>query len=118
VDGAVKRLWGVALLVAGCPRPMDPEQPCVEIATAIGARTQECTGDGELGVARIDAVLQGYECLDRADAESFDGYAGEQAFGCALVLRNLACELVLEDGDDLDAWLSRSASCANALERR
>jgi len=103
-------------LLVGCPRPLDPEQPCEEIAYAIGARTEECTGDGELGEARVQALLDTYECLDRAEvAEGQSESGGDDAFACALVLRDVACELVAEAGDDLDAWLSFSPSCRLAL---
>ena len=85
------------VLLVGCPRPLDPEQPCEEIAYAIGARTEECTGDGELGEARVQALLDGYECLDRAEVpEGQSESGGDDAFACALVLRDVACELVAE----------------------
>ena len=62
--------------------------------------------------ARVQAVLDRYECLDRAEVE--DGLSvsgGDDAFACALVIRDVACELAVEAGDDLDAWLAFSPSC-------
>ncbi len=108
--------WLPLLGLAACPRPMDPEQPCEEVAYAIGARSEECTGDGELGETRVQALLDGYTCLDRAEEDPVTGvFGGDDGFACALVLRDVACELVEEAGDDLEVWLSFSPNCAGAL---
>jgi hypothetical protein len=105
------------LLLAGCPRPLDPQNGCAEVATAIGARTEECTGDSELGVERIERMEGEYDCLP-VEMDGSERYMGEDAYACAIVMRNVACELVEQDGDDLDAWLLRSPSCALALVAR
>jgi hypothetical protein len=104
------------LLLGACPRPLDPEQPCEEIAYAIGARTEECTGDGELGEVRIEAFRDGYVCVDTAEPGVDGGpMGGDDGFACALVLRNVACEIAVDAGDDLAAWLRASPSCALAV---
>lgn len=109
------RAIALLLLCAGCPRPLDDDHACTEIGTAIGARTQDCTGDAELGEARIEAFEAQAVCLIN-DTGGTQGVLGDDAYACALILRNLACELVERDGDDLDAWLAHATSCRLAVE--
>ncbi len=99
------------LLLAGCLERLElpPETACIEAGYAIGARTEECTGDSELGAERIEQYEADYTCVNP------DLIAPEYELGlfeCGLVMRNLACELVTEYGDDLDLWLRSSDACA------
>lgn len=105
----------LGLLLAGCPHDLPDDQACLEVGTAIGARTEACTGDPELGVARIEAFEAAYACSlpELATPEQ-----ERDLFECALVVRNLACELVEAYGDDLDAWLQSNGTCGVILEPR
>lgn len=98
------------LLALGCleSRTLPQETACIEAGYAIGARTEECTGDSELGAARIERFEADYECVNPTLE-----YPEEELlyFECGLVIRNLACELVVEYGDDLDRWLRSSDAC-------
>lgn len=96
------------LLAAGCATAVPEDQPCVEASTAIGARTAACTGDQTLGTERIEAFDARYVC----DPPTLS--SPEQArdlYSCALSVRALACELVVDYGDDFDAWLDASPTC-------
>ena len=98
---------------AGCAHALPEEQPCIEVSTAIGARTEQCTGDTELALQRMDAFEADYTC-DLPDEIPEENE--RDLYECALVVRNIACELALEYGDDLDAWLSSSPTCGALLE--
>lgn len=105
----MSRLIPVFFLV-GCLERLElpPETACIEAGYAIGARTEECTGDSELGAARIEAFEAEYDCVNPTLANPSDEVG---LFECGLVMRNLACELVTEYGDDLDQWLRSSDAC-------
>ncbi len=101
------------VLVAGCASDAPPEQPCLEAGAAIGARTAECTGDSLLGEARIEQFEAETTCV----VPSLNSPEQERdLYACALLLRHLACELVLDYGDDFDAWLSTSPACRLVVE--
>jgi hypothetical protein len=95
-----------AVLLAACSKDVDPEHACVEAGIAIGARTEECTGDAALGEARVETFEATVTCTV---PELADPVQEADLYECALVLRNLACELVDEYGDDLAAWLQTSS---------
>lgn len=103
------------LALIGCAHELPPEQPCLEVGYAIAARTEECTGDVDLAVSREEAFDAAYACtpppLDAPEQEN-------HLYTCALTVRNLACELALEHGDDLDAWLASSPVCRTILVPR
>lgn len=103
-----------AVLIA-CAHALPEEQPCIEVETALGARTEQCTGDIDLGMARMEVFEETYTCTIPEDTTS---ESSRDLYECALVVRNIACELALEYGDDLDAWLSSSPVCALLLETR
>lgn len=42
--------------------------------------------------------------------------APQDVYACPLALRNLSCALVLDYGDDLDAWLAVSDMCLYLTE--
>jgi hypothetical protein len=105
----------VALLAAGCAHGLPEEQPCLEAGYAIGARSEACGVDAAVAVERIERLEAEYACTIPA------GLTIEQEnplYECALVTRNLACELVVEYGDDLDRWLGSSSACPAILEPR
>lgn len=106
----------VLLLAAtGCyeSHALPPEAVCEEAGFAIAARTEECTGDSELGADRQEAFDAAYTCvLPPLNAPEDE----QDLYECGLVLRNLACELVLEYGDDLDRWLQSSDACLAITE--
>jgi hypothetical protein len=104
-------LWSLV----GCAHALPEEQPCLEVGTALGSRTEQCTGDQDLALARIEAFEEAYAC------ELPEGIPAEHQadlYECALIVRNLACELVLEYGDDLDLWLQSSPTCGLILVSR
>jgi len=105
--------WFVVVGAVGCAHRLPDDQVCLEVGWAIGARTSQCEGDPGLGVARTELFEQSYVCALPELAfpeEELDLYA------CALTVRNLACELVLQYGDDLDAWLASTPACAAILD--
>lgn len=106
--------WLAVLAAAGCAEDVGPEQACEEVGIAIGARAEECTGDVELAVALVEAFQAEAECVAPAP-----GSATEEVdlYACALVLRNLACELSAEYGADLSRWLETSSCPAVARLR-
>lgn len=101
------------LLLVGCAHDLPDEQACLEVGWAIAARTSECEGDAELGAERFEAFEAAYTCQASSDPAVDLELA---LYECPLVLRNLACELVVTYGDDLTAWLSSSPACAALLE--
>jgi hypothetical protein len=100
---------------AGCAHPLDDDQPCLEVGYAIASRTAECEDSDEAGVARFDLFESRYTC-DLARVRASENDVG--LYECAFVLRNLACELVVDYGDDLDRWMASSPACAAILEPR
>jgi hypothetical protein len=103
------------LPLVACAHALPEEQPCLEVATALGSRTEECTGDRALALQRLSAFEEAYACELPQDLppEYVSGL-----YECALIVRNLACELALEYGDDLEAWLDSSPTCAMILVPR
>lgn len=105
-------------LVASCATTIEPDAFCKEVGYAIAGRTQECTGDTELSEARYLLFEETYTCVevDPNDTATEDGVKPEDLFACPLAIRNLACELVDQYGDDLDAWLATSPMCELLVE--
>jgi hypothetical protein len=107
----VKRLVPIALVA--CAHELPAEQACLEVGYAIASRTEACTGDVDVAVARQEAFTAAYACdlppLASPEQEN-------HLYTCALTVRNLACELALEHGDDLDAWLASSPVCDRILD--
>lgn len=108
------------LVLAGCSpiEPMPPDQPCREAGYAIASRTLSCTGDAKLSQDRYDSFRKDFTCIEWETTDPrFDvDFGPEDLFGCAFVLSNLPCELVDQYGDDLDAWLAATDSCALVVE--
>jgi hypothetical protein len=105
----------MVLLVGGCAHALPEEQPCLEVGTALGARTEQCTGDRELALQRLEAFEEAYDC-DLPEGPAFE--VQSPLYECALVVRHLACELAVEYGDDLEAWLDSSPTCGMILVPR
>ena len=105
-------------LLLGCASTMEADDFCQEIGYAIAGRTQECTGDGEVAEARYAAFEEAYTCVevDPSDTAGIDGVKPEDLFACPLAIRHLACELVVQYGDDVDQWLTASPTCALLVE--
>lgn len=108
------------LWLAACATTMEADDFCQEVGYAIAARTQECTGDGDLAEARYEAFEAAYTCVevDPDDTAGPDGVRPEDLFACPLAIRNVACELADTWDDDLDAWLDASPMCALLVEER
>ena len=105
-------LW----LVAGCPHVIDDQNPCDEAGFSIAARADQCTGDAAIGEALYEAFLNETTCIvGDIDETSPLSYDPVLAYDCALVTRNLACELAIEYGDDLSLWLKTSPVCDEIL---
>lgn len=106
------------LVFSACATTMEPDDFCQEVGYAIAGRTQDCTGDGELAEARYAAFEENYTCVevDPSDTAGVSGVRPEDLFACPLAIRNLACELVESHGDNLDAWLATSPTCALLVE--
>jgi hypothetical protein len=96
-----------------CDQSVDPEQPCLEVGYAIGARTEACEGDPALGQERVEAFESAYVC---ALPELAIPEEERDLYRCALIVRHLACELVLDYGDDFELWLASSPDCATILD--
>ena len=105
--------WFVVLGVAGCAHDLPDDQVCLEVGWAIAARTEQCEGDPELGAARAELFESSYVCA--VPQLSFPEEE-KDLYTCALVVRNLACELAIAYGDNLEAWLSSSPACAVILD--
>lgn len=105
----------VGVAAAACAHDLPPEQACIEVGYALAARTEDCTGDADLGVSRQEAFEVEYVCsLPELLAPEYE----RDLFNCALVVRNLACELAVDYGDDLALWLDSSPVCALILDPR
>ncbi len=103
--------------LTACARDLPDDQACTEVGYSIAARAEQCTGDAALGESLYEAYEAQTTCaLDAIPADS--PLANDQllTYECALVTRNLACELASEYGDDLAAWLGSSPSCGVILE--
>ena len=98
--------------------PMPPDQPCLEAGYAIASRTLECTGNAKLSQDRYDAFRKEFTCIewDVTDPRLGLDFGAQDLFGCAFVLSNLPCELVDEKGDDIEAWLLSTDTCALVVE--
>jgi hypothetical protein len=98
--------------------PMPPDQPCREAGYAIASRTLTCTGNAELSQSRYDTFRKQYTCIEweTTDPRFTSEFGPEDLFGCAYVLSNLPCELVDQYGNNLDAWLTTTDSCALVVE--
>lgn len=106
------------LALAGCPKDLPEDQPCREAAFAIAGRAEQCTGDAELAESLYTAVDEDFRCrIDDFPIRDAEGDPGPAAYECALVTRNVACELAVAWADDVDAWLSASPVCTALLVR-
>jgi hypothetical protein len=96
-------------------KPMPDDLPCREAGYAIAARTAECTGDAALGQARYEDYRARYSCIlweaDDPALKDSSNPGPEDLFSCAFTLRNIACEVALDLGDDIDGWLSLDPGC-------
>ena len=99
------------LIAAGCAEShaLGPEAPCEEAGYAIASRAEECSGDAEYAAGLQAQFAEAYTCVE---PQLPDPLQERDLFECALVLRNIACELANEYGDDLNAWLQSSPVCA------
>lgn len=113
-------LWWLACSSLG---EVDGEAPCREVGYSIAWRTFACTNDADLANARYEQFTSQYECIEvgfpEVDAENqylLDAQDNPANwFHCAFVVGELACELVDDYGDDLDAWLESSDSCGRVV---
>lgn len=105
-------------LLFSCATTIEPDDFCQEVGYAIAGRTQECTGDSDLAEARYAAFEEAYTCVevDPSDTAGPGGVRPEDLYACPLAIRNLACELTEDYGDDLDRWLGASPMCALLVE--
>ncbi len=107
----MRRALAAAWLL-GCGADLPPEHACVEAGTAMGARTEECTGDTELALSLVEAFDARVTCTIPPLP---DPAREADLYECALVLRNLPCEVVVAYGEDLSLWLATS-SCPTITE--
>lgn len=106
-----------AVAAVACAHDLPAEQPCTEVGFAIAARYEQCTGDTDGALALYEAFEADVTCLaDTFPLRGPDGEPDPVAYECALVTRNLACELVEQYGQDLSLWLSSSPVCGALLE--
>jgi len=98
--------------------PMPPDQPCREAGYAIANRTLTCSGNADLAQKRYDTFEKDYTCIEwkTTDPRFNHEFGPEDLFGCAYVLSNLPCELVDQYGNDIEAWLMTTDSCALVVE--
>jgi hypothetical protein len=87
------------------------DSPCLEAGYAISRRTLDCEGDPNLANARFEQFRREYDCREIDWQELPDDVFGGDLFHCAMSMGELACELVLDYGDDLESWLSSSNAC-------
>lgn len=119
--------------LAGCAslHPMPEDQACLDAGYAISRRTLECTDDPELANARFELFVRDYRCKPLPEYEKDTGIATiylrpvdtglvgvspADFFHCAFAISQLACELVVEYGDDLYRYLEASEACAYVVE--
>ncbi len=100
---------------AGCAHQLPSDQACLEVGYAIGSRSEACGLDQKLATERIATFEERYACTIPEDVTLEEE---SPLYECALVTRNLACELVVEYGDDFDRWLASSSACPVILEPR
>ena len=98
-----------------CATAIEADDLCQEVGYAIASRTQTCTGDADAAEARYTRFEEDYTCVE-VDPSDTGGVRAEDLYACPLAIRNLACELVDDYGDDLDAWLGASPVCALLVE--
>lgn len=108
------------LLLLGCATRLDNDDICQEVGYAIAGRTEACTGDSDLAESRYTSFEENYSCVDvdPSDSAGVGGVRPEDLFACPLAIRNLACELVEDYDDDLEAWMRASPVCALLVEER
>ena len=103
-------------------QPMPPDLPCREAGYAIAARTDACTGDSQAAQDRYDAFRRQYRCIEweADDPVLLDDATpnAEDLFSCAFTIRNTACEIVDELGDDIDLWMDLDPGCSWVAERK
>ena len=107
------RVLVVAMTVgafSACAFPeMPPDQACLEAGYAIASRTVECTGDAALANERYDALFEAHTCaLTELPRRTEDA---AKHFTCAAAMNDATCADVIDNGDDLDWWLSLDTSC-------
>ena len=107
-------MW--AVVAVGCARAVDDEQPCDEARVAMAARLEACTGDPERALELLEAA-EAAECA-WPDAPAFDTGGTAVLTGvyeCAFAARHLPCELAVDYGTDVSAWLTVAPVCAALL---
>lgn len=114
------RWLGPSALLAGCGVAELPvEQPCVEVGYAIAARYEQCTGDAVGAIELFEEFQARAECrVEDFPLRDEHGEPSPVAYECALVTRNLACELAESYAEDLSAWLGSSPVCDELLVLR
>jgi len=100
------------LVLMGCAEELPADHPCDEIAFALAARTEDCTGNTTRAVALAEDFESQWECLLEDPAvEKQLAPAGVDLYDCAFAVRNLACELVEVYDADLSMWMTSSETC-------
>lgn len=103
-------VWGAlvfALAACATTYDMDAAEPCRQAGYSIAARTQACTGDGDLANARYEKFAETYRCLVKS--------ARVPDFQCAVDVNATDCAKAVQYGDNLDLWLASSGSCSLVL---
>jgi len=99
----------VAAASGGCSGVADlsNDEPCKNVGYSIASRTLDCTSDPVRANARYESFRGSTTCIVTQ--------ASEVDFECAISVNEATCEDVAMYADDIDLWLSRSASCATIL---
>lgn len=119
-------IGGALLALAACTGSEEPtpQDACKEAGFAVANRTVTCGQSRDVGNARYHELLDHFACVatfptyhDPVDDLSPTTpppteMRPEEAFGCAVQLRQLSCEGVLASGDLMTWWLSASPSCS------
>lgn len=105
------------LLLTGCPRDLPEDRACAEVGYSIAARLEQCSGDSALAHELYEAFESQTTCTIAQLPEGSPMLSDPTLqYECALVTRNLACELAVEYGADVAPWLDSSRSCHQILE--
>lgn len=99
---------------AGCATKAPDDLLCFEIQAAVAARAEACWEDTDAAVAFSEEVYAACgppETVDPVLAQVLEGEGQRDLFECPLVVRNIACELAVDFGPDIAAWMSVSPVC-------
>lgn len=106
--------WGI-VVCSGCEHnlvEMPADQPCLDAAYNIAARTFECTGDPDLANARYEAFESEFRCKPvDVETDPVSDY-----FHCSVTIGALTCEEVEAFGDDIACWFGVSPACPYVVE--